>query len=190
MNKKFFKTQWDKNYFIWIRRNTTIRNIAISIKLNNIKPLNSHGLEWMSYTLSSSPILFRRINASGWVTYFINGQRYASLLKNKILPDLQAYQCLSSTIFMQDGAPPHINILKRHFTQECIISRYFPDPWPPRSPDTSPCNFGLWGNSNLVSLDNHELHLILEIAFLNMRISFPWPYCGQLWIVPSYLSIW
>ncbi|GFY13504.1 uncharacterized protein TNCV_4958741 [Trichonephila clavipes] len=54
------------------------------------------------------PYFFEELGAGGPVTCSITGQRYASLLRNKIIPDVQARQCLSRIIFMQDGAPPHI----------------------------------------------------------------------------------
>ncbi|GFX41555.1 transposable element tc3 transposase [Trichonephila clavipes] len=105
------------------------------------------------------PYFFEELGAEGPVTCFITGQRYASLLRNKIIPDLQARQCLSRIIFMQDGAPPHITrcvteVLKHHFTEERVISRQFRHLWPPRSPDLSPCDFWLWGHlKQLVSCD-------------------------------------
>jgi hypothetical protein len=51
---------------------------------------------------------------------------------------------------MQDGAPPHIakpvmQLLKRHFGNNRLISRHCPTAWPPRSPDLNPCDFWLWG---------------------------------------------
>lgn len=117
---------------------------------------------WCGFTASFilGPYFFEELSARGPVTCSITGQRYASLLENKIVPDLQARQCLSRTIFMQDGAPPHISrcvtdVLKTHFTEERVISRHFPDPWPPRSPDLNPCDFWLWGSlKHLVSRDN------------------------------------
>ncbi|GFV39648.1 transposable element tc3 transposase [Trichonephila clavipes] len=89
--------------------------------------------------------------AGGPVTCSITGQRYASVLRNKIIPDLQAHQCFSRIIFMQDGAPPHItrcvkDVLKDHFTEERVISRQIRHLWPPRLPDLNPCDFLLWGH--------------------------------------------
>ncbi|GFW72759.1 uncharacterized protein TNCV_1266031 [Trichonephila clavipes] len=65
------------------------------------------------------PYLFEELGAGGLVACSITGQRYASLLRNKIIPDQQARQCLSRIIFMQDGAPQHIthcvkDVLKHH----------------------------------------------------------------------------
>ncbi|GFU00492.1 uncharacterized protein TNCV_1692691 [Trichonephila clavipes] len=42
---------------------------------------------------------FEELGAGGPVTYSITGQRYASLLRNKIIPDPQARQCLSRIHF-------------------------------------------------------------------------------------------
>ncbi|GFS90172.1 transposable element tc3 transposase [Trichonephila clavipes] len=95
----------------------------------------------------------------GPVTCSITEQRYASLLRNKIIPDLQARQCLSRIIFVQDGALPHItrcvkDVLKHHFTKGRVISRPFRHLWPSRSPDLNPCDFWLWGHlRQLVSCD-------------------------------------
>ncbi|GFW36722.1 uncharacterized protein TNCV_1220541 [Trichonephila clavipes] len=112
---------------------------------------------WCGFSTSFilGPYFFEELGAGGPVTCSITGQRYASLLRNKIIPDLQARQCLSRIIFMQDGAPPHItccvkDVLKHHFTEERVISRQFHHLWPPRSPDLNPCDFWLWGHLKLL----------------------------------------
>ncbi|GFW43705.1 uncharacterized protein TNCV_4770541 [Trichonephila clavipes] len=102
----------------------------------------------LSASFILGPYIFEELGAGGPVTCSITGQRYASLLRNKIIPNLQARQCLSRIIFMQDGAPPHItrcvkDVLKHHFTEERVISRQFRHLWPPRSPDLNPCDFWL-----------------------------------------------
>ncbi|GFW76227.1 uncharacterized protein TNCV_3800621 [Trichonephila clavipes] len=115
--------------------------------------------EWPWNILWTDEAHFHLDGAGSPVTFSITGQRYASLLRNKIIPDLQARQCLSRIIFMQDGAPPHItrcvlDVLKHHFTEECVISRQFRHLWPSRSPDHNPCDFWLWGHlKHLVSCD-------------------------------------
>ena len=58
--------------------------------------------------------------------------------------------CVETTVFMQDGVPPHIGrqvqrLLRETFTDERIISRSFPNPWPARSPDLNPFYFWLRG---------------------------------------------
>ncbi|GFU79343.1 uncharacterized protein TNCV_2138661 [Trichonephila clavipes] len=105
---------------------------------------------WCGFSASFilGPYFFEELGAGGPVTCSITGQRYASLLRNKIIPDLQARQCLSHIIFMQDGAPPHItrcvtDVLKHHFTEERVISHQFRHLWPPRSSDLNPCDFWL-----------------------------------------------
>ncbi|GFX83757.1 transposable element tc3 transposase [Trichonephila clavipes] len=115
--------------------------------------------EWPWNILWTDEAHFHLDGAGGPVTCSITGQRYASLLRNKIFPDLQAHQWLSRINFMQDGAPPHItrcvtDVLKHHFTEERVISRQFSHLSPPRSPDLNPCNFWLWGHlKQLVSCD-------------------------------------
>ncbi|GFS74582.1 transposable element tc3 transposase [Trichonephila clavipes] len=115
--------------------------------------------EWPWNILWTDEAQFHLDGAGGPVSSSITGQRYASLLRNKIIPDLQARQCLSRIIFMQDRVPPHItrcvtDVLKHHFTEKCVISRQFRHLWPPRSPDLNPCNFWLWGHlRRLVSCD-------------------------------------
>ncbi|GFY09453.1 transposable element tc3 transposase [Trichonephila clavipes] len=108
---------------------------------------------WCGFSTSFilGPYFFEELGAGGPVTCSITGQRYASLLGNKIFPDLQARQRLSRIIFMQNGAPPHItrcvkDVLKHHFTEERVISRQFLHLRPPRSPDLNPCDFWLWGH--------------------------------------------
>ncbi|GFW64835.1 uncharacterized protein TNCV_3066921 [Trichonephila clavipes] len=103
---------------------------------------------WWGFSASFilGPYFFEELGAGGSVTCSITGQRYASLLRNKIIPDLQARQCLSRIIFMQDGAPPHItryvkDVIKHHFRKERVISHQFRHLWPPRSPDLNPCDF-------------------------------------------------
>ncbi|GFY27648.1 uncharacterized protein TNCV_910991 [Trichonephila clavipes] len=115
--------------------------------------------EWPWNILWTDEVHFHLDGTVGPVTCSITGQRYASLFRNKLIPDLKARQCLSRIIFMQDGAPPHItlcvkDVLKHHFTEKRVISRQFLHLLPPRSPDLNPCDFWLWGHlRQLVSYD-------------------------------------
>ncbi|GBN40572.1 hypothetical protein AVEN_223381-1 [Araneus ventricosus] len=72
------------------------------------------------------------------------------MLRDFVIPQLEQRGCLQDIIFMQDGAPPHIirrvkQLLRHHFTDAWVISRHFPTAWTPRSPDTTPYDFWLWG---------------------------------------------
>ena len=52
------------------------------------------------------------------------------------------------TIFHQDGAPPHWQLLVHHPNEKfpnSWVGRDGPILWPVRSPDLSPCDFFLWG---------------------------------------------
>ena len=56
---------------------------------------------------------------------------------------------MASTVFQQDGAPPHFSLLARTsisaaFPNNRIISRGYPHNWPSHSPDLSPLDYHLW----------------------------------------------
>ncbi|KMQ82897.1 transposable element tc3 transposase [Lasius niger] len=116
-------------------------------------PLHSEKVTvWCGITATFivGPFFFEEITPAGPVTCTVTGKRYEALLRNHVLPALQQRQCVDRTIFMQDGAPPHIatsvkQLLRAQFGVDRIISRHFPTTWPPRSPDLNPCDFWLWG---------------------------------------------
>ena len=71
------------------------------------------------------------------------------MLEDMIIPELQQRGCLSTITFQQDGAPPHIahkvqNLLRRHFTEDPIISHTFPIRCSARSLDLTPYDIWLW----------------------------------------------
>jgi len=97
------------------------------------------------------PYFFEEDNEGALKTVTVNGQRYHHLLLSYVLPKLRELpeEVQSAMIFQQDGAPPHIftpvkNLL-REFFGDRIISRHFPNLWPPRSPDLNPLDYWLWG---------------------------------------------
>ncbi|GBN15679.1 hypothetical protein AVEN_170955-1 [Araneus ventricosus] len=107
---------------------------------------------WCGFTSSFivRPLFFDEIGPAGFLNCTVNGVGYEYLLRNHVIPALQQCARVSSIIFMQDGAPPHIanpvkRLLSMHFGNYRIISRHFPTNWPPRSPDLNPCDFWLWG---------------------------------------------
>ena len=70
-------------------------------------------------------------HATGNVTCTVTGEQYASLLEQSVIVVHQARQCDRTTMFMHDGAPPHIacsmiQLLHHHFFDDRIISRKFP----------------------------------------------------------------
>ncbi|GBL99029.1 hypothetical protein AVEN_227536-1 [Araneus ventricosus] len=74
------------------------------------------------------------------------------MLRDFVIPQLQQRGCLQDIIFMQDGAPPHIDrhvkqLLRQHFADAWVrsFSLHFPIALPLRSPDNTPCDFWLWG---------------------------------------------
>ena len=75
----------------------------------------------------------------------MNRTRYCDLLRQHVIPALRERGALDSTVFMQDGAPPHIVHGVTRLLRNRIISRSFQNVRPPRSPDLNPCDFWLWG---------------------------------------------
>ena len=81
----------------------------------------------------------------------VDGTAYLDMLQNHLRPQLASKRRISSTVFMQDGAPPHIkqevkDFLKSTFSENRIISRGFPQFWPPYSPDLNPLDYFFWGH--------------------------------------------
>ncbi|GFX06363.1 uncharacterized protein TNCV_2938911 [Trichonephila clavipes] len=75
--------------------------------------------------------------------------RFRGRQYEKVIPALQEQQCSQTTIFMQEGATPHIGrqvkvLLSANFGDNHVISRHFPDAWPSRSPYLNTCDFWLW----------------------------------------------
>ncbi len=77
---------------------------------------------------------------------------------------------------MQDGAPPHIGravqqLLRNHFTDDRVISRYFHMAWPPRSPNLTPWVFWLWGylKSNVYRGDLANLNDLKDRIIQHVR---------------------
>jgi len=79
----------------------------------------------------------------------VNGERYRTMIKEFLLPELRRRRKLKSTWFQQDGATCHtanetMTLLRKHFGNR-IISQNSEISWPPRSPDLACCDFFLWG---------------------------------------------
>ena len=74
----------------------------------------------------------------------VNQDNYLDMLQSHVRPQLAQKRKLASTIFMQDGAPPHfateVRISIEHF-QLIVISRGCDIVWPSRSPDINPLDY-------------------------------------------------
>lgn len=88
------------------------------------------------------------------VPYFfdttINAENYLKMLQTHVRPALTRMRKLSSTIFMQDGAPAHFSSRVRNYLEQTfgvgqVISRGCSVNWPARSPDLTPVDYWLWG---------------------------------------------
>ena len=80
----------------------------------------------------------------------VTGNNYLGMLEQHMLPQLDEKGIKNSTIFQQDGAPPHFHgdvtqFLKAHFPNDRVIGRGHSIRWPARSPDLSPLDFWFWG---------------------------------------------
>ncbi|GFV67457.1 uncharacterized protein TNCV_4621381 [Trichonephila clavipes] len=79
----------------------------------------------------------------------VNGDRYRAMITNFFIPELNNHD-VQELWFQQDGATCHtaratINLLKDTFG-DCLISRFGPVNWPPRSCDLTPLDYFLWGD--------------------------------------------
>ena len=71
------------------------------------------------------------------------------MLQNFFTPKLARFPVNENTLFQQDGATSHtarmsMNAVKALFPNR-VVSRNGDIPWPPRSPDLTPCDYFLWG---------------------------------------------
>lgn len=71
---------------------------------------NTKVMMWCGFTTSTiiGPFFFEEMHDSGFVTVSGMGERHTDTLYNHIIPSLADKHLLGSTIFMQDGTPPHI----------------------------------------------------------------------------------
>jgi hypothetical protein len=82
----------------------------------------------------------------------VSGNSFLNMLENWLLPELNSNY--GDYILQLDGSPPHFHrnvrgLLNRVLPQRWIRHGADGDnnllPWPPRSPDLTPCDFFLWG---------------------------------------------
>jgi len=113
------------------------------------KPLHSQKVTvWCAVSASGiiGPYFFE-IEAGNAVT--VNADRYVEMLQNFFTPQLARFPVNENTLFQQDGATSHtarmsMNAVNALFPNR-VISRKGDIPWPPHSPDLTPCDYFLWG---------------------------------------------
>ncbi|GFW45651.1 transposable element Tc3 transposase [Trichonephila clavipes] len=104
----------------------------------------------------------------------VNGDRYRAMITIFFIPELNNHD-VQELWFQQDGATCHtaratIDLLKDTFV-DCLISRFGPVNWPPRSCDLTPLYYFLWGyvkslvyTDKLQTLDHLEDNIHRVIA--------------------------
>ncbi|GFS63037.1 uncharacterized protein TNCV_3743031 [Trichonephila clavipes] len=93
------------NCRIWATENPSLE---LSWKLHCTTRKSRYGLDLPHLPLSGLFFIFEELRDSGFVTATVTGERYAYMLQNRIIPSQADKHLLERTIFMQDGAPPHI----------------------------------------------------------------------------------
>ncbi|GAA51308.1 hypothetical protein CLF_105869, partial [Clonorchis sinensis] len=81
----------------------------------------------------------------------VSGDSYLHMLQTHVIPQLKRHK-KSSTVFQQDGAPPHYSsenqvrtYLREQFSDERVIARGIPNFRPARSPDLTPLDYWFCG---------------------------------------------
>jgi hypothetical protein len=136
---------WTDEAHFYLNGQLTTRNCVIWEKENphrfTTTPLHSPKVTvWCGFTAKHMlpPFFF---------TSTVDGAGYLQMLETHMKPNLP--RTFNNITFQQDGAPPHIaNPVRMFLTQtfgDRVISRLFPQKWPPRSPDLNPADYWLWG---------------------------------------------
>jgi hypothetical protein len=84
---------------------------------------------------------------NGGVT--VTQHTYLNVLNGIVLPWVEQNGGRAHWFYQQDGAPPHYALTVRTWLNEQFEDRWIgrrgPLDWPPRSPDQTPMDFGVWG---------------------------------------------
>lgn len=97
----------------------------------------------------------------------VNSARYMRMLNTFLRPQLRRRRLdMANVYFQQDGATAHtardsMRLVQRMFPGK-VISRFGDIPWPPRSPDLSPCDFFLWGHLK-AQVYTHQPRSLIEL---------------------------
>ncbi|CAF3423115.1 unnamed protein product, partial [Rotaria sp. Silwood2] len=110
----------------------------------------------------------------------ITSQNYVRMLKDTIVPYLQAHPAFQTMIWQQGGAPPHYGQVVRYLLDDTFLDwfdRRGTIGWPPHSPDLMPCDFSLWGivkdhvyAQNPRDINNMKSLIEEEFTLLNSNI--------------------
>ncbi|GAA49073.1 transposable element Tc3 transposase [Clonorchis sinensis] len=97
----------------------------------------------------------------------VSGDSYLHMLRTHVIPQLKQHK-RSSTVFQQDGAPPHYSnqvraYLREQFFDERVIARGFPNFWPARSPDLTPLDYWYWGMIKTRVYHEHKPKNLVEL---------------------------
>ncbi|CAF3041428.1 unnamed protein product [Rotaria sp. Silwood2] len=102
------------------------------------------------------------------------------MLKDTIVPYLQAHPAFQTMIWQQGGAPPHYGQVVRYLLDDTFLDwfdRRGTIGWPPHSPDLMPCDFSLWGivkdhvyAQNPRDINNMKSLIEEEFTLLNSNI--------------------
>ncbi|GFW51933.1 uncharacterized protein TNCV_1188641 [Trichonephila clavipes] len=89
----------------------------------------------MTCDLLVNPYFFETPTPSGPKGCSVTGTSRVAMLREQMIPVLQERHCLETTIFMQDGVPPHIantveKLLHDTFGADRVIRRGFKNAWP------------------------------------------------------------
>ena len=79
----------------------------------------------------------------------VNADRYVEMLKNFFTPQLARFPVNENMLFQQDGATSHTARMSMNAVNALlpnrVVSRNGDIPWPPHSPDLTPCNYFFGG---------------------------------------------
>ncbi|GAA54142.1 hypothetical protein CLF_112380 [Clonorchis sinensis] len=107
--------------------------------------LDSPGKEGKSLSAERAPIVQNAVEQLQSQSTMAS----SSITQTHVIPQLKQNK-KSSTVFQQDGAPPHYSnqvrtYLREQFSDERVIARGFPNFWPVRSPDLTPLDYWFGG---------------------------------------------
>ena len=74
----------------------------------------------------------------------VNAERYVTLLRDGLLPDVRGLYPDGDFIFQQDGATSHTSNITQTFLDQEQVRFISKEDWPPNSADLNPMDYGIW----------------------------------------------